>query len=143
MISVDTNILVYARREEAPYHREARELLVQLAEGIEPWGIAWPVIYEYIRVVTHAKVFSPPSPIDAVIEDLMQLSHSPSLTLFGPGSHHMRFLKESLNTGDCKGNLVHDGHIAALAAEHGVSRFFTCDSDFRRFSFLNVQNPFR
>ncbi len=46
MIAIDTNILVYARRREAPHHEAARRLLVELAEGQAGWVIPWPCIYE-------------------------------------------------------------------------------------------------
>jgi predicted nucleic acid-binding protein len=39
------------------------------------------------------------------------------------------------------GNLVHDAHIAAVLAEHGVRRIYTRDQDFRRFPGLEVVDP--
>jgi predicted nucleic acid-binding protein len=33
VIAVDTNVLVYAHREELPHHRQARAQLTALAEG--------------------------------------------------------------------------------------------------------------
>src|SRR5262245_44826054 len=56
VIALDTNILVYARREETPQHQVARTLLTELAEGGQPWVLAWPCIYEFLRVVTHPRV---------------------------------------------------------------------------------------
>lgn len=38
MIAVDTNILVYAHRAEAPLHSQAMACLRGLAEGAQPWG---------------------------------------------------------------------------------------------------------
>jgi predicted nucleic acid-binding protein len=49
-----------------------------------------------------------------------------------------RVLRESHATG----NLVHDGHIAALLLEHGVTELLTTDRDFSRFSGLRVRDPF-
>ena len=42
-----------------------------------------------------------------------------------------------------RGNLVPDAHLAALLRQHGIRTLYTNDSDFRRFSFLDVRNPFR
>jgi uncharacterized protein len=42
---------------------------------------------------------------------------------------------------DICGNLVFDLHTAALMREHGVTRIYTYDGDFRRFPFLDVQVP--
>jgi uncharacterized protein len=89
MIGLDTNILLHARRQELEHHKKANRLLVGLAEGATPWGIPWPCIYEFLRVVTHAKVFSPPTRIEDALEDLESLFQSPSLVLLGPGPSHV------------------------------------------------------
>ena len=52
MIAVDTNVLVYAHRREAREHAVAIERIRHLAEGLKPWAIPWPCIYEFISVVT-------------------------------------------------------------------------------------------
>lgn len=42
MIAVDTNILVYAHREDSEWHQPAVQRLTQLAESGQPWAIPWP-----------------------------------------------------------------------------------------------------
>ena len=44
MIAVDTNILVYAHREDSEWHHAADECLTELAESGTPWAIPWPCI---------------------------------------------------------------------------------------------------
>lgn len=39
MIAVDTNVLVYAHREDNPFHPLASERLQDLAEGHAAWAI--------------------------------------------------------------------------------------------------------
>jgi toxin-antitoxin system PIN domain toxin len=141
MIGLDTNLLIYARRRELPQHTRAAALLRQLAEGQRPWALAWPCVYEYVRVVTHAKVFDPPSDLAAVLEDLDSLLESPSLTLLGEGPAHAAHMRRMLGDGHAVGNLAHDAHIAALAIEHGVTEFWTADRDFSRFPGLRSRNP--
>ena len=143
MIGLDTNILVYARRLEAPHHRAALRLLRELAEGDDPWALPWPCVYEYLRVVTHPRVFQPPSDMDAVLEDLASLLASPSLVMLGEGPGHLAHLRRAIESGRATGNLVHDGHIAALLVEHGVQEVWTADRDFMRFAGLKVRDPFR
>lgn len=142
MIALDTNILVYARRTEAPHHGEARKLLTSLAEGSEPWALPWPCVYEYLRVITHPRVFDPPTRQEDALEDLESLLSSPSLSLLGEGPTHLARMIDSVAMSDATGNLVHDAHIAALVLEHGASELWTTDRDFRRFPGLNLRNPF-
>jgi hypothetical protein len=142
MIAIDTNILVYARRAETPHHARARKLLLTLAEGGRPWALPWPCVYEYLRLVTHPRVFDPPTGIEAALADLESLFESPSLTLLGEGVTHRAAMRQVLLSGRPAGNLVHDAHIAALLVESGVREFWTEDRDFARFPGLKVVHPF-
>ena len=111
--------MIYARREELPHHVRARALVTGLAQGDEPWALPWPCVYEFIRVVTHPRVFDPPSSLDAVLEDLVSLLASPSLVLLGEGPAHSAHMRKTVTEGKAAGNLAHDAHIAALALERG------------------------
>jgi len=142
LIALDTNILVYARRRETRWHAEALGLLTSLSQGASPWAIPWPCVYEFLRVVTHPRVFDPPTEIDTALEDLDSLFRSPSLVLLGEGPAHPAHLERLARAGRVVGNLVHDVHIAALAVEHGVREFWTADRDFARFPGLRIRNPF-
>ncbi len=142
MIAVDTNFLVYARREEAIHHAKAKNLLAELSEGIRPWAIPWPCVYEFLRVVTHPRVFAPPTRLDTALNDLDRLFDAPSCALLGEGPGHRAHLRRMIEAGGATGNLAHDGHIAALLREHGVREFWTTDKDFHRFPGIVVRNPF-
>ena len=142
MIALDTNILVYARREEAPHHHSAKRLVRELAEGDQPWALPWPCVYEFLRVVTHPRVFDPPTDIAVAVEDLASLLDSPSLALLGEGPVHSGHLYNAVAEGHAVGNLIHDAHIAALVHEHGVHELWTADRDFARFPGVRLKNPF-
>ena len=142
MIALDTNVLVYARRAETPFHQQARRLVRGLAEGRRPWAIPWVCVYEFLRVVTHPRVFDPPSSLDSVLEDLESLLDSPTLVLLGEGPRHIGAMREALISGHATGNLVHDAHIAAILQEHGIREIWTADRDFERFPGLKVHYPF-
>jgi len=141
MIALDTNILLHARRRELQYHQEASSLLRDLAEGDDPWALPWPCIYEFVRVVTHPRVFDPPTDLETALEDLESLLDSPSVLLLGEGPVHFAHMARAIESGSARGNLAHDAHIAALAVEHGVIELWTTDKDFARFSELRIRNP--
>jgi predicted nucleic acid-binding protein len=61
LIAVDTNVLIYAHRRETERHAQALRRLSALAEGDSPWGLPVFCITEFVRVVTHLRVFTPPS----------------------------------------------------------------------------------
>ena len=141
MIALDANILIYAHRQELPDHSRAHRLLTRLANGDEPWALPWPCVYEFLRVITHHRVFDPPTELDKALADVESLLISPSLVLLGEGPSHARHLRSMLHGGRATGNVVHDAHIAALVLEHGVREFCTLDRDFARFSGIQTRNP--
>ena len=61
MIAVDTNILVYAHREESPFHEPAKRSILELIGTGMPWVIAWPCVHEFLAIVTSPKIYRPPS----------------------------------------------------------------------------------
>lgn len=142
MIALDTNILVYAKRSEAAHHRQAEALLHRFAADTRPWALTWTCIYEFLRVVTHPRIFAPPTDLAEAIDGVENLFESSSLRLLGEGPAHLRHLRATLIDGKAIGNHVHDGHIAALLLEHGVTEIWTADRDFRRFPGLRVIDPF-
>jgi len=61
MIALDTNIRVYAHREELPLHAEARTCIEQLVATSQRFALPWPCVHEFFSVVTHPRRFRPPS----------------------------------------------------------------------------------
>lgn len=141
MRAVDTNILVYSEILTSPRHRIARRLLTELAEGSAPWAIPWPCVFEFLRVITHPRVFSPPVPMAIALHDMEQILASPSLILLSETDRHAEILSQVVRESGVTGNLVHDAHIVALCLEHGVRELLTGDRDFARFP-LKATNPF-
>ena len=60
MFVVDTNVLVYAADRAAEGHVRCRGLLEEWRLGPTPWYLTWNVIYEFLRVATHPRVFRKP-----------------------------------------------------------------------------------
>ena len=128
MQAIDTNILIYADVVSSQHHGAAHKILKSLAEGSLPWAIPWPCVYEFLRVVTHPRVFHPPVPLDIALKDLQQVLASPSLLLLAETARHASLFDQTLRQAGATGNLVHDAHIAALCLEHGVSELITGDT---------------
>ncbi len=96
MIAVDTNLLVYAHREDSPWHGRAFELVRALAEGAAPWAIPWPCLHEFLAVVTHPRIFDPPTPLEIALDQVEAWIASPSLVLLAEGPMHWERLRENL-----------------------------------------------
>ncbi len=142
MQAIDTNVLIYAEVESSPHHEPALRLLRSLAEGPRPWALPWPCVYEFLRVVTHPRVFHPPVPLDVALSDLRSILASPSLAMLSETERHVELFEEAVRKAGATGNLIHDAHIAALCFEHGISELITGDRDFSRFEGLRLVNPF-
>ena len=139
MIAVDTNVLVYAHRREMPRHKTALTRLRKIAEGTEPWGLPVFCLGEFLRVVTHPRVFQPPSNLDQALAALQGIRNSPTVRILSPGARYPQLFAEAARAADARGNLGFDAQIAAVCTEHGVRLPLTMDRDFsssRRFRWL-------
>jgi hypothetical protein len=141
--AVDTNVLVDARREGTTNHAEAATLLRSLAEGPEPWGLPWPCIYEFLRIVTHPRVFHPPMTLECALEGVRDLLASLSARVLRETDRHLEIVERVLRDGRAPGNLVHHVHIVALLVENAFDELVYTDEGFRRFRSIRVTNLFR
>jgi toxin-antitoxin system PIN domain toxin len=138
LIAVDTNVLVYAHREEFPLHARAVAALRALAEGDEAWALPILCVGEFVRVVSHPRAFEPPSPPAEALDFVDALLASPSVRLLHPGARYLALLRESVIESGAAGNLVFDATIVALCREHGAKTLLTEDRDFKRFDSVEV-----
>lgn len=141
MIAVDTNILIYAHRGDSPWHDVAFKKLAGLAESPSAWAIPWPCIHEFLSISTHSRIFAPPTPIHAAIDQVNAWFESPSLVLLGATESYWTTLVGMLESAKINGPMVHDARIAGLCLSHGVRELWTADRDFSRFSRLKTINP--
>lgn len=141
MIAVDTNILVYAHRKDSEFHEPASTLLRALAEGAHAWSIAWPSVHEFYSIVTHPRIYRPPTPPERALAQIDAWLASPSLVLLGETSKHWTNLRAMIVEARIEGARVHDARIAALCVQHGVRELLSADRDFSRFPQIAVRNP--
>jgi hypothetical protein len=141
VIAVDTNILVYAHRRDSDYHEAARRSILELAGGLQPWAIPWSCIHEFLGVVTHGRIFDPPSTLGEAVAQVEAWLEAPNLVTISESSEYWPVLKATLLAGKTTGPRVHDARIAALCQQHGVRELWSADRDFSRFPDLPVVNP--
>ncbi len=142
MIAVDTNILVYSHREDSSFHESALAAVRGLAESSSLWAIPWPVIHEFLAVVTHPRIYSPPTPLDDAILQVRRWMESPSFTAIAEtGAIYFDYLQHVLGAALTVGARVHDARIVAVCLAHGVEELWSADRDFSRFPGLTVRNP--
>jgi toxin-antitoxin system PIN domain toxin len=141
MIAVDTNLLVYAHREDSPWHAAAYARIAELAEDRAPWAIPWPCVHEFLAIVTHPKIYAPSTPLAAATEQVEAWLESPSLTLLAESEGYWPELKSLSRDGRIAGPQFHDARVAALCRLHGVNELWTADRDFSRFRGLTFRNP--
>jgi toxin-antitoxin system PIN domain toxin len=141
MIAVDTNILVYAHREDSQWHQPADECLTKLAESRIPWAIPCPCIHEFLAIVTHPRIYNPPTPWADAKEQINCWMESPTLVLLSEAPGYWKILEELLEKSRVTGPQVHDARIVALCQQHSVTELWTADRDFNRFQSLTIVNP--
>ena len=141
---VDTNVLVYAAHRGAPEHPQCRERLLAWRTQPEPWYLTWGILYEFLRVVTHPRVFRRPWSAGEAWSFVESVLAAPALSLLQETERHAAVLAELVGgVPQLGGNLVHDAHTAALMREHGVRIVYTRDTDFHRFPGIEVRDPLR
>ncbi|MCP4749718.1 MAG: type II toxin-antitoxin system VapC family toxin [Proteobacteria bacterium] len=141
MIAVDTNILVYAHREDSSFHSPANRIITEFAEGVSSWAIPWPCIYEFYSIVTHPRIYNPPSPYPTALDQISAWLESPSLLLISETRDYWETVEKLIRSSQIKGPMVHDARIAAICLHHGVTELLSADRDFGRFQQLKVINP--
>ena len=141
MIAVDTNLLVYAHRREAPFHERSVDVLKPLVAGVAGnWAIPWPCVHEFLATVTRPLWREPLSTNDAVMA-VERLLASPTVELLGETDDHWDRLSKVLSARAVAGPRVHDARIAIICLGHGVRELWTADRDFGAFPELTVRNP--
>jgi toxin-antitoxin system PIN domain toxin len=141
LIAVDTNILVYAHREDSPFHSSATRCITALAEGSAAWAIPWPCVHEFVAIVTHPRIYRPPTPMVAACDQVEAWLVTPSLTLLPEADRYWAQLRSAVITGQAIGPRVHDARIVAICRHHNVRELWSADRDFGRFPDIQVTNP--
>jgi hypothetical protein len=139
---VDTNILLHAVNPDSPDHPRAYAAVEEWRSGDRYWFLTWGVVYEFLRVSTHRRVFPEPLDLRTARSWIAGLMKAPSGGILVESHRHAAVVEEVVTLHPrLAGNAVHDLHTAVLMKEHGVEEIRTADTDFHQFRFLRVVNP--
>jgi uncharacterized protein len=142
LVVVDTNILVYAADASSDWHVKSRGFIERRRRRPDAWFTTWPILYEFMRVTTHPRVMRKPWSAPRAFSFVSALLRSPGLAILVPTERHADVAEQVISELPwLAGNLLHDAHTAILMREHGLIRICTRDTDFHRFSFLEVVDP--
>jgi uncharacterized protein len=141
MIAIDTNILVYAHRQDMPQHSAAFQALDVLGRSGQRWAIAWPCIHEFLSVVTGRAFKELATPLTIALDTIEQWIAHPNCQLIGEQNNHLTLLSGLTQRAQLSGAAIQDARIAAICIEHDVQELWTSDRDFQRFPDLRTRNP--
>jgi hypothetical protein len=142
MFVVDTNVLLYAADQSYTEHTRCRKLVERWRRQVLPWCTTWAIVYEFLRVSTHPRVFNRPWTAREAWRFIDAVLRAPSLSILEHTPRHPAVAAQTLaEMPELRGNILHDAHTAILMREHGIRRIYTRDNDFQRFPFVEVVDP--
>jgi toxin-antitoxin system PIN domain toxin len=136
----DVNVLLYAHRVETERHAACLRELEDAVNGPRAFGFSDLIASSFLRIVTHPRIFDPPSPFPAAWEFIEGLRSSQHCVLLEPGSRHWQLFGELCESAGAKGSLIPDAYLAALAIESGCT-WVSTDRDYDRFPGLQWRLP--
>ncbi len=106
----------------------------------QPYGISDHVLSGFLRIVTHPRVFTTPSPIQSALDFVREIRAQPNCRHVAPGSHHWQIFDQLCQSLAATGNLIPDVWFAALAIESNCE-WITTDTDYQKFPGLRWRHP--
>jgi toxin-antitoxin system PIN domain toxin len=137
---LDANILLYSIDELSPYHEVASTWLSDRLNGSQRVGFPWPTLTAFLRISTHPRAAANPLSPEQAWDHVVSWLATEVAWVPQPTAQHAEVFGEMLAAYLLRGNLIPDGHLAALAVEHGLTVCST-DTDFARFTEITWINP--
>lgn len=137
---VDANVLLYAVNSASRHHEPSRRWLDAALSGADTVGLAWVPLLAFVRLTTKEGLFPSPLRLEEAMGRVSDWLGAPGAVLLNPTPRHADVLAGLLDGVGAGGNLVNDGHLAALAVEHRGT-IVSYDNDFGRFPGVTWQMP--
>ena len=132
MITPDVNVLIAASRSDHPHHSVALHWLSSALSELDTGGgfeILPVVATGYLRLVTHPKVFSNPTPLLDAMNFLDALLDHPGVSMSDIGIEEWRQCRQMCLDKELTANDVSDALVAASARVMGA-KLVTFDRGF-------------
>lgn len=136
MIGLDTNILVALLIESQAEHARARQWLMNNREPLATTGTN---VAEFLRLLSHPRVFPSPLRLTAAIELVANFLEQFDVRVIEESEEWWMELKELARAlPSLRGNEVFDARIALCLRYNGVREICTQDADFSKYPFLKL-----
>ena len=142
MILPDANLFLYAYDEDSPFHAEAVRWCERVLGGTDPVILLPVVLFGFVRISTHARVFESPLSVGEAAEHVESWLSRGHVTVMDMLTEDVRMALTLLKAAGTAGNLTTDAQIAAMALRLDAE-VHTADLDFGRFSKVRFLNPLR
>jgi predicted nucleic acid-binding protein len=96
----------------------------------------------FLRIGTHPGIFPQPLSWDQAAGYVEALINLPHARLLSELDGFWPVYRSVAGGVFARGNLIPDAHLAAILKQNGVRTLYTSDTDFRKFDFLDVRDPF-
>ena len=144
MILCDATVLVHAHKRGAPEHDRHHTWLAGALHADEPFGVSDLVLSEFLRLVTHPRLFDPPSTWSDARDFARTLRTADNAVPVSPGRRHWAIFQRLVEDCGEDGHPTHaalpDAYLAALAIEAGAE-WITTDRGFARYPGLRWRHP--
>ncbi len=140
MIIPDANLLLYAHLDFSDWHEPALRWVKATLAGGEAIGLPWAIIQAFVRISTNPRSMRVALELTQAIEVVNGWLARPQVNILNPGDAHWELMAELAVACQCRGPLLTDAHLAALAIENGAL-LCSADRGFRRFPGMRWNTP--
>jgi toxin-antitoxin system PIN domain toxin len=142
MILPDINLLLYAYDQSSGFHEKAKSWCEEVMTGPAPVVLLPVVLFGFVRIATHAKVFQDPLGVKEAADHVRSWLARRHVRLHDMLKEDVETALGLLETAGTAGNLTTDAQIAAVAIRLDAE-VHTSDLDFGRFPKVRFVNPLK
>lgn len=142
MISLDTNILIYAINSGCEEHGRAKLLYEDMLANATNWIISDQVLFELYRGLRNSKILERPLSHQQALHQIKFLREDAGVLHCAYATNFWKHLTDGFTDSGRKSAHIFDRVLAVTLMEHGVDTFYTRNrKDFASFGFKTLVNP--